>query len=117
MNISGWRRRGRVHVGMSVKVDEPERFFAPAVGLGDSAERTDRDRMITADGNRKLARIHNFLNLIGKLAAGGVHFGNMLELLAFAQVRMRSLYPDIADVVHFITQLRDSLRESGHAHG
>src|SRR6266568_3306966 len=73
MDVTRWRRVRRIHVGMSVKVNQSCRFIPLSQSSYNSGKRADGNRMIAANGNRQLAGVHNALDFHGQALAGGVN--------------------------------------------
>ena len=81
MNITGWRGFSRVHVRVSVKVDQAQAFVAFAESFHDSGERSDRNRMIAPNRNRQLAGVNDLFNLDRQALTYFLNLGQVLELL------------------------------------
>src|SRR6185503_16399972 len=67
VNIAGRRAFGRVHVGVRLEPDQAESLFVLAIVSSRAGKRSDRDRMIAADNDRKLSRAEYRFNFRSKL--------------------------------------------------
>ena len=81
MNITGWRGFSRVHVRVSVKVDQAQAFVAFAESFHDSGERSDRNRMIAPNRNWQLAGVNDLFNFNRQPLRYFMNLGQVLEFL------------------------------------
>ena len=82
MNVTRRRCVRRVHVRVSVKVNQTQPFVALAKGLYDSGQRSDRDLMIAADGDGQFAGVDKLLDLGCQALAGVINLSQVLELFS-----------------------------------
>ncbi len=103
-----------VHVGVRVKPDQAEGLFAFAVVIRDAGKRSNRDRMIAAENDRKLTGFKYRFNFSRELFARIADLANELEFLVLFRKILRPLESQIAEIPNRVSEPSDALIESRH---
>src|SRR5215510_8844777 len=114
MNVT--RRCGvrRVHVCVSIKIDETQSLIALAKSLDDAGQRADSDRVVAANRDWQLTCVDNAFSLGCQAFAGFVNLVEILQLFTKPGKRVRTFNRQIASIIYFVAELCDSLRQAGN---
>src|ERR1043166_2321638 len=107
---------GRVHVGMRIEPDEPDRFAARAKIMAGAAYGPDRDRMIAAAPQRHAPAGERLFDAAGQRIARRRDLRQILRAGFALRPAFLLLHRNVAPVRYFIAQLRDSPVEIRDAH-
>src|SRR5258707_841248 len=99
---------------MSVKVDETQSFVAFAKGLDYPGERSNCDRMIAADSDGQLPSVSDRFYLGRQPFTCNINFSEILCFLAGRRHRTWPIDAQIAQILDFIAQRRNSTYKSGN---
>src|SRR6266705_4087438 len=101
---------------MRIEINQTQAFTALMKKTRGAGKRSDGNRVITSQNDRKFIRLKDFMNSRLQLFAGCVNLLQVFQLLVEARKRSRTMRMQIATVIDVISDSRDSLREPGHAH-
>src|SRR5689334_21864885 len=115
MNVS--RRRGfrRVHNRVRVKPDQAEGVLLLPIVSSGAGERTDRDRVIAAENDGKLARFEYCFNFTGELFTRTADLANVFEFFVLFRKTLRPFEAHVAEVAHGVAEPADALGQTRDA--